>query len=446
MLMSNYSQDLAAQFVQDTTHRKEIAFIKEVDAFAKWDPERNYWKIMKLDEFHQFCLLWLIENMKGKNISSSLVKDFANLIKWMIYKKIDRINTPYISFNDKIFNTQTFLFEEPDSAYPSFLFQDYDTSRLNEATPRWDKFLSEVLVDKDMDTDERLITYMYEILGYMMVPEIKSQAMFYLVGSGQNGKSIFLNLLQRIIGPDFVSASNIQSLTTENFTLPGLIGKRVNICNEEESKYVQADKFKALISGDPIETRRLYGERFTFIPTVKFIFATNHIPQFNTWDGGIERRVRIIPFHRRIEDHKVDPDLFDKLVTEIPGIMGKIIERGIKPLVSGGFKMKVPRTVTEATREFKYNTSPIDAFIETAMEPAKEVGGGVYYSNHDIYHMYRQWSHDTGRKPVKSRTFWGRFNKIYPDCPQDRHYDHATGTSQRGRYIILKTDGEVYEI
>ena len=445
--MSNYTQDLAVRFSQESHHKKHIAYVDKVDAFAIWQEDKNYWKIFDPKKMNEYCYRWLLSNVQGKNLSSGLVRDFVNLLKWQVYKKIDDVNTPYISFSDKIYNTKTFTFEIPDPDYPSFMFQDYSSKELSMPTPRWDKFLEEVLVTgASGEKCEELIEYMYAVLGNLLIPDMKLQQMFYFYGSGNNGKSVLLDVMIDIIGQEFVSSFNVQDLTTKQFTLPGLVGKRANICNEEESKYVESSIFKALVTGEPIETRRLYGDNFSFRSTAKFIFATNKIPQFNQWDGGIERRVRIIPFYYKVPAHKVDTSLYEKLRQELPGIMGKIIERGIKPLVKSGFRLNTPDIVHQATSEFKKNTSPVEAFIEASYGEPSANFPGEFVANSESYREYRGWCDETGRRPVKSRTFIFAMKKVFPNIPETRGFDYVTESQQRGRVLVVKKPDNLYDI
>ena len=440
MAQSDKLQYLVQKYCHQDSTIQYVSYISEIDSFAVWQEKENYWKILSESKMKEEAFYWLMANT-DREIRSSFVADFVKLTRWLITKKVDRINTPFISFNDKILDTTDFTFKEPSADIPSFLFQDYEYERTRMSTPVWDKFIEEILVDNNGTPDPDLLQYVYEVLGYMLVPEIAGQTMFYFVGAGANGKSTLLNLLVDIVGGEFVSSQSVEELTTKDFMLPNLIGKRLNVVNEEQSKYVQAEKFKALVSGDPVSARRLYGEPFTFVPTTKFIFASNHVPQFNDWDGGIERRVRIIPFNYNVPEEKRDTDLAKKLRAEIPGIVGKILDRGTKRVIDNGFKLVAPLQVIRMSEEFKKNTATLDTFITEALKPNNDPH--EFKANSEIYYMYKTWAAQSGRKAVSSRKFFKKLSEIFPKCKSitQRH----DGEVVRGRNIEF-LDGNLYEI
>jgi len=51
-----------------------------------------------------------------------------------------------------------------------------------------------------------------------------------LVGSGANGKSTFLKLLQRCLGKDNYSSEALQDFSDNKFRMASLAGKLANIC------------------------------------------------------------------------------------------------------------------------------------------------------------------------------------------------------------------------
>ena len=72
--------------------------------------------------------------------------------------------------------------------------------------------------------------------------------------------------------------------------LVGLIGRHLNACDELSSaKAVESDRFKAVISGDPITGRNVYSTAVTFRSQALNLFATTVLPAFQ---GGMDRGVK----------------------------------------------------------------------------------------------------------------------------------------------------------
>lgn len=401
-------QQIVEKFCQYESHVDDFAYITSVNSFAIYDDEFNYWKILEYSELNEYVYHWLKEHAPTRELRTSYVLDFVKLLKWNVYRKMDEVNTPYLAFKNGIVNTKTYEIEKPSRDIPVYMYQPFTTDTLNMPTPMFDSYLRDVMRNTEGDTSEELITYMIEVIGYLLIPELKGQAMFYLVGGGQNGKSVMLDLIRFMVGERFVSAFSIEHLTTKDFALPGIIGKRVNICSEDESRYINTDKFKALVTGDPIEARRLYGDPFTIIPTTKYIFATNSMPHFKNVDFGVQRRVHVIPFNYRIPDTAIDRNMLEKLIAELPGIIGKAIFTGAKNLAARKYRFNIPQIVQEEMLRFKYESSPVMSFIEVMYERG---GENDFIASEDIYYSYRSWCQLTGRKPVKSRTFFSYFRE-----------------------------------
>src|SRR5262249_5765454 len=61
--------------------------------------------------------------------------------------------------------------------------------------PEWTKFLQHIF-----DGDTELITFIQRAVGYCLTGSIAEQCLFILIGTGANGKSTFLRVLQHLLG------------------------------------------------------------------------------------------------------------------------------------------------------------------------------------------------------------------------------------------------------
>ena len=64
----------------------------------------------------------------------------------------------------------------------------------------------------------------------------------------------------------------------------------------ELNRGLEADTFKQLISGEPIEARLPYGQPFTLTDYAKFIFNCNELPTEVEHTHAFFRRFLIVPF------------------------------------------------------------------------------------------------------------------------------------------------------
>lgn len=65
----------------------------------------------------------------------------------------------------------------------------------NNKCPRWLKFLDDIAKG-----DDELVSFIQRIMGYCLTGDTREHALFFLHGSGANGKSTLLNVLTQILG------------------------------------------------------------------------------------------------------------------------------------------------------------------------------------------------------------------------------------------------------
>lgn len=115
----------------------------------------------------------------------------------------------------------------------------YVTSRLGtnlttDATcPEWKKFLNQIF-----ESNSELIAFLQRAVGHSLTGHVSEQCLFILVGSGANGKTTFLNLLQHLLN-DYAATIPMHSLMqqkheTQTNDLAYLVGKQLVVATEGE--------------------------------------------------------------------------------------------------------------------------------------------------------------------------------------------------------------------
>jgi putative DNA primase/helicase len=346
---------------------------------------------------------YLISGFPEKNITKQIVMDIVAQMKWACKRKVETMVSPYIAFTDQLYNCETFAYEPFDRNRVCIFRLPFASIELSDPCPRWHRFLNEVLVfDGTTKPDPELTTVMQEIFGFYLLPDLKAHKVFFLVGGGANGKSVLLNVLESMLGDDQVSAMSVQTLTTNHFATSALIGKKLNVCNEEESKYMRSDRFKALISGDRIDGERKYGDRFSFRPTTKYIFATNEMPTFDGLNMGLRRRIVIVPFHRTLQDHEQNRNLTQELLTELPGIVAWALA-GARKLVEQKYLFSEAKAIRTSATEFESAiSSPLMYFRE---EWQVDIFNEQWVATTDLYQKYANWCIAVGKKSMSRISF-----------------------------------------
>lgn len=395
------NRQIVDAFLQSEEYKHNLLYCRGFDQFYIYS--NGVYQELPTQKFEQKVWEYLMLNLVDQDVTPATVQNAVQSIKWQIANQVDDMDSPYIAFTDQLYNTDTFGFESFDRTKIVVHHLPFETAKLDMKIPEFRKFLNTTVVKDDMYTpDEELIKVVQEMFGYYLVNNLKAQVVFFLVGPGANGKSVMLNVLEKMIGQKFVSAMSIETLTTDKFATAGLIGKKVNICNEEESRYLRSDRFKALISGDLIQAERKFEGTFSFHPKTKYIFASNALPTFDGVNYGLKRRIKIIPFKRIFKQHEQNRQMTELLLSELPGIVNWALE-GSRRLVNNDYRFTESEAVTEAVYEFESNTSSALLFFRETYSPDREETHFV--SNQQIYQEYQSWCMEMGKKPLNAINF-----------------------------------------
>jgi P4 family phage/plasmid primase-like protien len=233
------------------------------------------------------------------------------------------------------------------------------------ACPLWLEFLATVT-----GGDRELQAYLRRVVGYCLTGSTAEHALFFLYGTGANGKSVFVNTVAAILGDyaavapmDLLMAVKSDRHPTE---MAGLRGARLVTATEtEEGGRWAESKLKALTGGDPISARFMHRDFFEFVPQFKLIVAGNHKPAIRNVDEAMRRRLHLIPFTVTIAPAHRDKKLADKLIGERDGILSWAVEGCLEWRRQG---LAPPATVVAATDEYFEAEDAFGRWIEECCE------------------------------------------------------------------------------
>lgn len=247
--------------------------------------------------------------------------------------------------------------------------------------PTWLRFLNRVT-----DAQQELQCFLQRICGYALTGLTRDDALFFLYGSGGNGKSKFLGAFSGLMG-DYARTAPIEAfIESRNQNHPtdlaGLQGARlVTAIETEDGRYWSESKLKALTGGDRIAARYMRQDFFEYVPQFKLVFAGNHKPRLRNVDEGIRRRFHLLPFTVTIPESERDVELGEKLRTEWPGILAWAIEGCLAWQREG---LNAPAIVIEATNDYLDAEDGLARWLEERTE--KKSGAWVSAS-----HLFIDW-------------------------------------------------------
>lgn len=260
----------------------------------------------------------------------------------------------------------------------------------------WDAFLWRIL-----DGNEELYRYLKRFVGYLLVADTSDQSVHFLHGTGANGKSVFCEVLQRLLGDYAIVVSPDLLMLKRHGGIPNdvarLRGIRAALMNEttQGGRFDEA-KLKDLTGGDSLTARFLHQEFFDFRPTHRLILRGNHRPSVAGTDEGIWRRLRLVPFTVSIPPDEQDRDLLRKLESELPGILQWALTGCIEWQREG---LKPPSIVTDAVRAYREDSDILGRFIEECCQVKKlgQVKSSVFFQR------YQQYAHTAGERWLSSK-------------------------------------------
>src|SRR5262249_41276242 len=150
--------------------------------------------------------------------------------------------------------------------------------------------------------DSELIEFVWRLVGLALTGDATEHLLVVFHGNGANGKTLIHNVLLALLGdhysvkcpPDLFLVRKGETHPTERAILHG---KRLAICSETpQGRRLNESLVKELTGGEPITTRRMREDFWTFDPTHKLILSTNYKPAITGSDDGIWRRLRLVPF------------------------------------------------------------------------------------------------------------------------------------------------------
>lgn len=274
-------------------------------------------------------------------------------------------------------------------------------TRITEASPEgdcptWRRFLGRVT-----DGDAALQAFLQRVAGYALTGLTSAHALFFLWGSGANGKSVFINTISGILG-DYHKTAAIETFTASTVeqhptALAGLRGARlVTAVETEEGRRWAEAKIKALTGGDKIAARFMRQDFFEFTPQFKLLIAGNHKPGLRSVDEAIRRRFHLVPFAVTIPPAERDETLSEQLRSEWGGILAWAIEGCLEWQRTG---LAPPEAVTSATAAYLDGEDAVSAWLDEECE--RDVNG--WSSLPHLFGAWKAWAERNGEDAGNNR-------------------------------------------
>lgn len=297
---------ISSQVAADFFSYGHTCFIKKMAAMSNPQAQENGG--VKFLEIQSKAFTEIGHQFANTNVLNSILtecktKFFDKNFKNKLNEKDDLIH-----FNNGVLDLTTGILRE---GYP----EDYISISTNI------NFITDPTPD-DFDIIQEIQEFLEKVLPIAAVREYamtlmasfisghnKDQKFYMWTGTGSNGKSMTIELLEKALG-DYAGKISVAIFTKgrpdANGPTPALaklFGKRfVSLQEPESDDRLNTGMLKEWTGGDKIQARELNKAPFEFVPKFKFILACNDLPAIDANDGGTWRRIRLIEFVSKFVD------------------------------------------------------------------------------------------------------------------------------------------------
>ena len=260
--------------------------------------------------------------------------------------------------------------------------------------------------------NEKVREYTMRFLSSCLSGEIREEKFYFWTGSGGNGKSKLIDLIEFALG-DYSQSMGVEYLTTKKGSSSSASpevesikhARFVWMSEPEKNDVIYAGKLKLMTGGDKMTSRALYKGTTNFDPQFKIILMCNDLPKLGGNDGGLWRRIEVVEYISKFTDnprpcpanpyqYEADEQLKKKLETWKVVFMIQMLEKYVVYNKEG---TKAPKEVKDKTKAYRASNDIISNWMD---DDIMETEG--FCSFDELFDAFERWCDDEGY-PSKQR-------------------------------------------
>jgi len=187
----------------------------------------------------------------------------------------------------------------------------------------------EVIVDW-LDSEEEAIA-MLRHFATALAPNWSAVKYVMLLGSGRNGKSVMMKMLQAIFGRTNCSNVTRQDISEKSPAVLDLNGKLLNLVFDGQAVYLKDSGMeKSLVAGEEVGIRKLYTSELTPVQTnALFVEGLNKEPKSGDKSSALQARLIRFSFQKT---YRLDLDFEQEMLTErmLGALLSLLIDNYVK--------------------------------------------------------------------------------------------------------------------
>ena len=330
-------------------------------------------------------------NFIGQTVTSRIKNEYIES-----FKRIGRLNMPkeapntWVQFKDEIFDFKT---KERFEATPEYFLCNPINYKPNgsDECKVMDKLFEEWVGKEYVET-------VYEIIAYCCITDYPIHLIFCFVGSGRNGKSKLIDLIEKFLGIDNICSSELDCLVKERFESAKLYKKL--LCTMGETNFnllTQTSKIKKLSGQDTISFEFKGKDSFDDKNYAKILIASNSMPVSDDTSDGFYRRWMILDFPNEFPEGKnildtIPEEEYNHLATKCINIIPNLLKKG---------KFSNQGTIEERKKKYIQSSNPISIFLKNCCNI--NIEKNIKYN--ELYNAYKQFLLKNKKRVVTIKTF-----------------------------------------
>jgi P4 family phage/plasmid primase-like protien len=241
---------------------------------------------------------------------------------------------------------------------PNYLFTFRVAAKFDPKAecPIFRRVLGELLPD----ADDRKLLQLFS--GNILLPDCRFEVALVDYGEAGHGKSTVAEATANALGSDLVTRLTMSQICdAKGYHVPVLRHAAVNLGTELDAVELdESSAFKAIVSGEAIEARPIWGKPFTMRTVCKLMFLANSLPRFKYGTDAELRRCRFLRFD--VLPVEKDVTLKTKLAAERDGIFLWTVE-GLVELLTFA-EMPIGGRASRAVLDrFRISNDPCGSFV-----------------------------------------------------------------------------------
>ena len=379
------------------------------------------WEKITLEQFRAAVDSYLYEN--GQLRSPAIL----NEVHWRLVSRLITTRYPFdrrpdiINLQDGVLDLRTGKLHKHD---PKFLCAKIASASWNGPTTGiWERFIADAVPDANVRRELR------RAFGLALWGGNPQQTFYVLQGTGGSRKSATVLALNEVLGDYSQGVS--KTAFEDGYKHPTELAQFENLrmaYTEETPKGPLDDTTIKMLSGSSwITARKSRQDNRTFEATATVFLIANKPLEISFDDSGTLRRIRVIPFRKRLPLDKRDPFYLEKLAKDKTSILRWAWEGLRDYLCNPHWQSEV---VTRLVSELASQQDPLFEFIEQWVV----LDHDAWTPTNLLFKAYLAWCETRGMQPaIKSENSFSRALTQRGLEPSTRRY---RGERARGRVGI----------